>query len=132
MSLVSLKKTALALSLGMSLVASCHMAIAVDFTDDTDELENTPSMLAMVGDILLARPVLTAMTVVGTAAFVATLPFSAAGGNVKESATMLVLGPAHEAFTRCLGCTETQDRWKKQREAKESAHGIQTDTAANY
>ncbi len=132
MFLVSLKKNALALSLGMALLASSHLSIAVDFSDDSDELENTPSMLAMVGDVFLVRPAMTAITALGTAAFVVTLPFSAAGGNVKEAATMLVMGPAHEAFTRCLGCTETQDRWKKQREAKESVNGIQTDTAVNY
>ncbi len=99
---------------------------------DTDELQNTPSLIAMAGDLLLARPILAGITLVGTGLFVATLPFSAAGGNVREAATVLVKGPAEQAFVRCLGCTATQERWRKEREAKEAQTGIKTDTAVNY
>ena len=48
----------------------------------------------------------------GTAVFVITLPFSALGGNVEESAKALVVGPAKTTFTRCMGCTEVQDALK--------------------
>ena len=66
-----------------------------------------PAGYAMVGDLLIARPLLVAGPVIGTAAFLVSLPFSALGGNVKESADALVAAPAREAFARCLGCTSS-------------------------
>lgn len=83
-----------------------------------DQINQRPSAGAMILDGLIARPALLAMTACGTALFVATLPFAALGGNVKEMANTLVLGPAKATFTRCMGCTKTQDEWKnKQVEA---------------
>jgi hypothetical protein len=66
--------------------------------------EEEPSALAMTGDVLVARPVGLVITTIGTAAFIVSLPFSAAGGNVSEAADTLVVGPARETFVRCLGC----------------------------
>ena len=66
--------------------------------------EDAPSALAMTGDLLIARPVGIAVLAVGTAAFVASLPFSLLGGNTGQAADALVVGPAREAFWRCLGC----------------------------
>lgn len=66
--------------------------------------EDEPSAMAMTADLLIARPVGIVMTAVGTAAFVASLPFSAAGGNVEQAAETLVVGPARTTFVRCLGC----------------------------
>lgn len=66
--------------------------------------EEAPSALAMTGDVLIARPVGLVITTIGTAAFIVSLPFSAAGGNVSEAADTLVVGPARETFVRCLGC----------------------------
>lgn len=74
--------------------------------DPTYNVE-APAGYAMVGDLLIARPLLVAGTVIGTAAFLVSLPFSALGGNVKESADALVATPAREAFARCLGCTSS-------------------------
>ncbi|MCY1561359.1 hypothetical protein D9M68_986030 [compost metagenome] len=59
----------------------------------------------MMGDLIFARPLLIAATIVGTAAFIVSLPFSALGGNVKEAGQALVIDPGKEAFVRCLGCT---------------------------
>jgi hypothetical protein len=73
------------------------------------EPEERPGGAAMMADLLVARPLGIVFTVVGTAAFVVSLPFSAAGGNVGEAAEKLVLNPARETFVRCLGCT-TQHR----------------------
>ena len=64
-----------------------------------------PSAGAMAMDAVVARPFGLAITVVGTAIFVVSLPFSAMGGNVSEAADALVVGPARTTFTRCLGCT---------------------------
>jgi len=63
-----------------------------------------PGPFAMVGDLLVARPFGIALTAVGTAAFVASLPFTVAGGNVGEAGEQLVVGPGKETFVRCLGC----------------------------
>ncbi len=63
-----------------------------------------PTALAMTGDLVLARPALFVMTVVGTAVFVVSLPFSALGGNVGNSADTLVVRPGKATFVRCLGC----------------------------
>lgn len=64
-----------------------------------------PSELAMIGDVLIARPALLVITVVGTALFVVSLPFSLAGGNALEAGNTLVVQPAMTTFVRCLGCT---------------------------
>jgi len=64
-----------------------------------------PTALAMAGDLVIARPAGIVLTVLGSAAFVLSLPFSAAGGNIGEAAETLVVGPAKATFVRCLGCT---------------------------
>lgn len=85
----------------LALVGVLALAISVPaFADRTNE----PTAVAMTGDLIIARPVGIAITAVGAAVFVLTLPFSAAGGNVKQSAQTLVVKPAKETFVRCLGC----------------------------
>jgi len=64
-----------------------------------------PTALAMAGDLVIARPAGIILTVLGSAAFVLSLPFSAGGGNISEAAETLVVGPARATFVRCLGCT---------------------------
>lgn len=73
------------------------------------ELEK-PTAFEMVGDLIIARPAGLLITAVGATAFVVSLPFSAVGGNVGESADQLVVGPARATFVRCLGCTNTGRR----------------------
>ncbi|MCU1718462.1 multidrug transporter [Pseudomonas sp. 5P_3.1_Bac2] len=67
----------------------------------------TPAAFAMIGDLLIARPLLIAATVVGAGVFVLTLPFSAGGGNIGKAGQALVVEPGKSAFVRCLGCTES-------------------------
>lgn len=69
-------------------------------------VQEEPSALAMAGDLVLVRPAMLTITVLGTAVWIAGLPFSAAGGNIKGSANTLVLQPAKNTFVRCLGCTQ--------------------------
>ena len=64
-----------------------------------------PSAYAMVGDAVIARPLLLGMTIVGSVAYVVTLPFSLLGDNAGQAAEKLVLQPARATFVRCLGCT---------------------------
>lgn len=66
--------------------------------------EDDPTASDMAADLLFARPAGAVVTVLGSAFFVLTLPFSAAGGNLNQAAETLVVGPARETFVRCLGC----------------------------
>ncbi|WP_426156428.1 multidrug transporter [Pseudomonas sp. TSRC2-2] len=67
-------------------------------------IQNPPAY-AMLGDLLIARPLLVVATVIGAGAFVVSLPFTALGGGVGDAGQALVVVPAKAAFMRCLGCT---------------------------
>lgn len=101
-------------------LATCALLVASvtatpSFAEEMDDqINQRPSAMAMFGDAILARPLLFAITLGGTATFVASLPFTVMGGNVEEAAKTLVVGPAKSTFTRCMGCTATQDAWKNQ------------------
>ena len=66
--------------------------------------EDEPTPGAMAADLIIARPVGVVLTALGAAAFVASLPFSALGGNIGKAGKVLVVDPARAAFVRCLGC----------------------------
>lgn len=72
--------------------------------DDDNADPNSPSAMAMAGDMLIGRPLLFTATVLGSAIWLVALPFTAAGGNVKDSGQKLVVWPAKNTFVRCLGC----------------------------
>jgi len=109
----SIQRRVIALLMTLMVSLGSLPAAAQEVLDD--QINTRPTALAMFSDAVLFRPVLLAGTLVGTGAFVLTLPFSALGGNVKESADTLVVGIAKSTFTRCLGCTATQDEWKNRR-----------------
>jgi hypothetical protein len=54
-------------------------------------------------DVVVARPVSFALTVVGSALFVVSLPVAITAGGVDKVAKTLVVGPAKDTFTRPLG-----------------------------
>lgn len=62
-----------------------------------------PNFSTMVIDGLIARPLGLGATVVGTAFWIVTLPFSALGGNVSEATDKLIVEPARFTFIRPLG-----------------------------
>jgi len=70
---------------------------------ETYKFDQRPSGGDMLLDMTIMRPLMLVGTVVGAAAFVVTLPFSALGGNVGEAAETLVLEPAQYTFVRPLG-----------------------------
>jgi hypothetical protein len=70
-------------------------------------VDESPSASAMVGDLLIARPIGAVMTVGGTAAWLVSLPFTLLAGHAGEAAETLMIGPAEATFVRCLGCRET-------------------------
>ncbi len=102
-----LRSTAVALALTTGLLALPAHAQVVQQNASGDPMytANYPKAFSMMGDLLIARPLLIGATAVGAVAFVVSLPFSAAGGNIEEAGRALVVEPGKEAFVRCLGCT---------------------------
>ena len=95
------------------LLVTAGLTANISVADELDDqINERPGAGAMAMDALIARPMLFAGTLGGTALFVATLPFSARGGKVEEAANTLVVGLAKTTFTRCLGCSAAQDSWK--------------------
>ena len=88
---------ALLLSIGAAAVASSGSG------DPRYTIQNPPAY-AMIGDLLIARPLLVVATVIGAGVFVVSLPFTAMGGGVGDAGQALVVDPAKAAFVRCLGC----------------------------
>ena len=70
-----------------------------------DKVEENPSNLRMMADLVIARPAGIVLLGLGSTFYVVTLPFSLLGGNSKEALSQLVVEPAKEAFVRCLGCS---------------------------
>lgn len=69
-----------------------------------DAIDESPNEFAMVGDLLVARPIGAVMLVGGTAAWVVSLPFTLLSGHAGEAADTLIAGPLETTFMRCLGC----------------------------
>jgi hypothetical protein len=90
---------ALLLSVGLPVLAANSGS-----GDPLYTIQNPPAY-AMIGDLLIARPLLVVATVIGAGVFVVSLPFTALGGGVGDAGQALVVDPAQAAFVRCLGCS---------------------------
>ncbi|SFP38798.1 multidrug transporter [Pseudomonas borbori] len=100
------RSTAVVLALTTGLLALPAQAQVVqNSSGDPLYTANAPKAFSMVGDLVIARPLLIGATAIGAVAFVVSLPFTALGGNVGEAAQALVVEPGKAAFVRCLGCT---------------------------
>ncbi|MEC7814814.1 MAG: hypothetical protein VX939_00965 [Pseudomonadota bacterium] len=86
-------------------VAACLLAFSS--LGHAQAVDESPSALAMTTDAVVLRPLLLATTIVGSAVYLVSLPFSALGGNAAEAGEVLVVGPAKATFVRCLGCTRS-------------------------
>ncbi len=86
--------TAASLSLPMT-------ASAGDYAFQNPNAEPTGG--EMLADAFMVRPFMLVGTVLSTATFIVTLPFSALGGNVGEAADKLVVEPVKYTFARPLG-----------------------------
>ena len=75
-------------------------------------IDESPNEFAMVGDLLVARPIGVVMTVGGVATWLVSLPFTLLAGHAGEAAQTLMLGPAEATFMRCLGCRNTGYTYK--------------------
>lgn len=71
-----------------------------------DAIDDSPDEFAMVGDLLVARPIGLVMTVGGAAVWLVSLPFTLLAGHAGEAAETLILGPGETTFMRCLGCRD--------------------------
>lgn len=98
------RSTAAALALAMASFTLPAHAQTNAIGDQAYNVE-APGAFAIVGDLLIARPLLIGATVVGAAVFVVGLPFMAMGGGIGSAGKALVVEPGKEAFVRCLGCT---------------------------
>lgn len=66
-------------------------------------IESTPNVESMLVDLFFARPLGLVATVLGTAAFIVSLPFSALGGNTHTAYQKMVENPGRFTFKRPLG-----------------------------
>ena len=66
-------------------------------------MDNNVSAEAMAADFFVIRPLGIVASVVGSAVFIVSLPFSALGGNTKIACQKLVKDPAKFTFKRPLG-----------------------------
>ena len=71
-----------------------------------DAVDESPNEWAMVGDLLVARPIGAVLTVGGAAVWLVSLPFTLLAGHAGEAAHTLIYGPAENTFVRCLGCRQ--------------------------
>lgn len=95
----------LALIFGLQVMpAMANETVSQGSGDPVYSIQNPPAY-AMIGDLLVARPLLIAATIVGAGLFVIASPFAAAGGNLGATGKALVVDPGKAAFVRCLGCT---------------------------
>jgi|FrelakmetLWP11LW_1041352.scaffolds.fasta_scaffold81287_1 hypothetical protein len=86
-----MKRTAVAMLIAVALVLSS--APAFGYGDG----------MGMTMDVLIARPVALAATVLGTAVFIVALPFALTSGSVAATACGLVVTPFNYTFVRPVG-----------------------------
>jgi hypothetical protein len=100
------RSTAVVLALTTGLLALPAQAEVVQQnTSDPLYTAQAPAAFSMVADLLIARPLLIAATIIGAGVFVVALPFAATGGGIGAAGKALVVEPGKAAFVRCLGCT---------------------------
>lgn len=91
-------------------VSPVREPVAATNTPDQPAQDQVPGEQAsaeeMIADFLLLRPLGIVATVVGTAFFIVSLPFSLPGGNTKAAFQRLVIEPAAFTFHRPLGRPE--------------------------
>jgi len=95
-----------------------------------DAIDESPNEFAMVGDLLVARPIGVVMTVAGTAAWLVSLPFTLLSGHAGEAAGTLIGGPAETTFMRCLGCRNPGYTGKDAKRMREMKDNTKDETTA--
>lgn len=105
--MILFRSTAAVLALSTGLLALPAYADVAQQNTSGDPLYtvDAPDAFSMVADLVIARPLLIAATVIGAGVFVVSLPFAATGGGIGAAGRALVVEPGKAAFVRCLGCT---------------------------
>ncbi len=88
---------------GAALLISTSILTTASAGSLLEENKQQMSGATMVADALMVRPIALLGTVVGTATFVVSLPFSLLGNNTKEAGNYLVRDPFNYTFQRKLG-----------------------------
>ena len=108
-----MKTLARASRITTALLISCLMLPQTLWAQDAAAMgregavDENPNGFAMLGDLVVARPVGLLLTVGGTALWLVSLPFSLLAGNAGDVADNLILGPGEQTFMRCLGCRQS-------------------------
>ena len=89
-------------------------------------VDDSPNEWAMVGDLLVARPVGLVMTAGGAAVWLVSLPFTLLSGHTAEAAETLIVGPGASTFMRCLGC-RNPGYTNRDREANQSKQAAEAE-----
>jgi hypothetical protein len=79
----------------------CILALLVVTTSPARATDG--SSPAMIADVVAARPLCFAATLIGSAMFVVAWPFAATSGSVSKTAEVLVKAPARATFKRPIG-----------------------------
>ena len=99
------KKAAVRANTLRMLVLSLILSLMTPSLVTAATVEERPTGMAMIADVLLIRPVMAVGTGIGAGVYLVTLPFSLLGGNAQEAGSKLVVVPFRASFLRCLGCT---------------------------
>jgi len=93
----------LAFTLALSNVMFSSNVAAYENWSNFDMVNEEPTGGTMLADAFMVRPFMLVGTILGTATFIVTLPFSLLGGNAGEAGQKLVVDPAAYTFIRPLG-----------------------------
>ena len=96
----------IALTLAMLLFSATSLVHAMEDTYTTQGGSDVSAETILVDGFIL-RPVGVLATIVGSVAFVVTLPFSIPTGSVNKAAQKLVVDPAKYTFVRPMGQIES-------------------------
>lgn len=102
----------------IAMVVSCMLMPQMLWAQDA--VDESPNEFAMVGDLLVARPLGAVITVAGAAVWLVSLPFTLLSGHAGEAAGTLIGGPAEVTFMRCLGCRNSGYTGKDIKAAREA------------
>ncbi len=105
--------------------ATCLLAVAG--LTHAENVEEDPSIGAMVLDAALVRPVYFVLSQAGAVLYTVTLPLTLMSGDSDEVAERVVVTPLQYAFLRCLGCGKMSNRIDQldEGDGKTTSHFVQ-------
>lgn len=92
----------------ISLLIAAFLMLGSTSIAQAQNAQEEVSEMAVLGDILIAKPASVIFTGLGFVGYTAVLPFSVLARNEDELAEVMIKRPARSAFLRCVGCTMEQ------------------------